>query len=61
MGYVITAEGDTITTYLKEIMADTRADIEKLPTSYLAGSSCLVIEDTSVWVLGTDQVWHELV
>jgi len=25
-----------------------------------AGSSCFVIENSSVWMLGNDDVWHEI-
>lgn len=44
-----------------EAMADAREDMEDAPTNLGAGSSCLVIEDSSVWMLGCeDQQWHEL-
>lgn len=46
-----------------EFVADEISDIENLPKepSYLkAGSKCTVIEDTSVWVLGSDYEWHQV-
>ena len=58
--YNIKQQGDTVQNGIMEAMADTRADIETLPTKWLAGSTCLVIEDSSVWILGNEKVWHEL-
>lgn len=43
-----------------EITADLRSDITVVPTYYGVGSTCFVIEDSSVWMLGNDAVWHEL-
>lgn len=42
------------------IIADLRNDTEKIPTRYGVGSSCFVIEDSSLWMLGNDKKWHEL-
>lgn len=43
-----------------EIIADERNDIEDTPTYYGAGSTCFVIEDSSVQMLGNDAIQHEL-
>lgn len=43
-----------------EIIADLRTDIDTLPTYYGVGSTCFVIEDSSIWMLGNDAKWHEL-
>ena len=43
-----------------EIIVDLRNDINDIPTHFGAGSTCFVIEDSSVWMLGNDAVWHEL-
>lgn len=43
-----------------EIIIDLRDDIDDIPTHYGVGSTCFVIEDSSVWMLGNDAVWHEL-
>lgn len=43
-----------------EVIADLRNDIVELPTHYGVGSTCFVIEDSSVWMLGNDAAWHEL-
>lgn len=58
--YSIMQQGDTATSYLMEVAVDKREDIEELPTKWLTGSSCIVIEDSSVWMLGIDGEWHEL-
>lgn len=51
---------DTTTSYVVEIVADTIDDIEDLPTNFTPGSDCIVLEDSSVWMLGNDEVWHRL-
>lgn len=43
-----------------EIVADERADVEELPVYFSAGSTCFVIEDSSVYMLGNDSEQHEL-
>lgn len=44
-----------------EITADTVNDIDELPTTGIsAGSTCFVIENSSVYMLGNDEVWHEI-
>ena len=60
MAYSITKQGDSIVNYVLELVADTVADIETLPTDIPQGSSCLVIENSSVYMLGSDGVWREL-
>ena len=43
------------------LMADTIADKEDLiKYKVSAGSTCLVLEDSSVLMLGNDGVWHEI-
>ena len=58
--YSIKQQGDTVQSYVIEAVADTRADNARLPTTWAVGSTCLVIEDSSVWILGNDLIWHEL-
>ena len=44
-----------------EAVADKREDMENAPKYLGPGSSCLVIEDSSVWMLGCeDHEWHEI-
>lgn len=58
--YNIKQQGDTVQNGIIEYVADTRADIDKIPKFGLMGSTCLVIEDSSVWILDSDKNWHEL-
>ena len=58
--YRIIANGEDVQQTVVEIVADTLADIETLPTMFSPGSDCIVLEDSSVWMLGNDKVWHEL-
>ena len=59
--YNIKQQGDTVQNGIIEYVADTRDDIKTLPANLgQQGSTCLVIEDSSVWILDSDKVWHEL-
>ena len=58
--YRILKNGDTTQADILEITADNLTDISELPTTCGAGSTCLVIENSSVWVLGNDKKWHQL-
>ena len=58
--YNIKQQGDTVQNGIIEFVADTRADIELIPGKWGMGSTCLVIEDSSVWILGSDKKWHEI-
>jgi hypothetical protein len=61
MAYSIVQQGDTVQYNIYEVQIDTRNDVEDLPTdSWGAGSSCICLEDSSVWMLGNDKKWHEL-
>lgn len=66
----------TNSTGIREFVVDTLDGINELPhighegvqqgmdtTSndrVRAGSTCIVLEDSSVWMLGNDDIWHEL-
>lgn len=44
-----------------EYVADSRGDIATLPVdNVLPGSTCLVTEDSSVWILSPSKEWVEL-
>ena len=60
MSSIIYKNGDNTQSAVKELVAATRADVQSLDTSYFPGSTCIVTEDTSVWMLGPDEQWHEL-
>ena len=57
------AQGDTIAYNIIEFAVDKRDEISSLPTDIkraAPGSTCIVIEDASVWMLNSDGVWVEL-
>ena len=58
--YNIKQQGDTVQNGIVEFVADTRADIDTISTNWEMGSTCLIIEDSSVWILGSDKQWHEI-
>lgn len=60
MAYKVTVNGNNIQSSVCEIIADTAADVENLPTDVGVGSDCIVLEDSTVFMLGSDHVWHEL-
>lgn len=60
MAVKIYKNGDNTQSALVELVADFVADIDSLDTSYFPGSTCLVTENSSVYMLGPDKAWHEL-
>ena len=60
MAYAITQQGDNTTAYLTGFVVDTLADIETLPVKIPAGSTCICLEDSSVWMLGVNKDWKPI-
>lgn len=60
MAYKIISNGPNIQSNVVEVIADTLTDLDTVPTSFGVGSDCIVLENSSVWMLGNDKVWHEL-
>lgn len=58
--YNITKQADHTTAYVVELVADSEDDIQSLPTYYEPGSSCLVINPASVYILSNEKVWVKL-
>ena len=60
--YTLSAQSGSATTYLNEYIADTEADVVDLPhiPKCMAGSTCFVIETSAVYMLGNDDIWHEI-
>lgn len=59
----ITAQRGEVEAYVIEFVVDTRSDIQDLAIKYpksAAGSTCICVEDSSVWMLSGDGAWHEL-
>ena len=57
---MIYKNGDNTQSAVVEIVVDTVAEVEELETKYSPGSACIVLENSSVYMLGTDKTWHEL-
>lgn len=61
MGYNITKSGDNTSIYVTELIADSKEDVQSLPTHYAPGSSCLVIGPPAcVFMLNSEKKWVEL-
>ena len=60
MAVKVIANGNTVQSSVVEIIADTESDIANLPTDVGVGSDCICLENSSVWMLGNDNTWHEL-
>lgn len=60
MTSTVIRNADTTQSSVVEIVADTLQDLEELSTDYGIGSDCIVLENSSVWMLGNDKQWHEL-
>lgn len=60
--YAATKTGGEITAYVMEFVVDNLSDIDTLPVSpkCAPGSSCLVLENSSVWILGIDNIWKQI-
>lgn len=60
--FTLSTQGGSAPTYLNEYIADTVADVMDLPHSprCMVGSTCFVIENSSVYMLGNDNIWHEI-
>ena len=58
--YKIIKNGDNTSSGVAEFVADELTDIDTLPVDVSAGSSCICLENSSVWMLGNDGVWHQL-
>ena len=58
--YSVTTNGNNIQSSGVEIVADTVADINELPVTFAPGSTCFVLEDGSVYMLGHDAAWHAI-
>lgn len=58
--YKIISNGNFIQPDVVEIVADKLDDVENLPKDVGIGSNCIVLEDSSVWMLGNDKEWHKV-
>lgn len=59
--YNIIRQGDTDQYNVVSLVADSRTDINSLPVDFASGSTCMVTEDSSVWIFSPNKQWKELV
>lgn len=55
--YTVIRQGDTDSAYKIECVVDNLSDLSGLPLDWLPGSKCLVLEDSSTWVLNNNKKW----
>ena len=64
MAYTINQQGNTVQYGIYEVVCDTLENLQELPSGedcdWSPGSSCIVLENSSVWMLGNDLTWHQL-
>ena len=59
--YFITKQSDKTTQYVNELIADTVDDLQNINVNTMRpGTTCLVIEPTSVYILNTEKQWKQL-
>jgi hypothetical protein len=60
MAYSYTSENGQVKKYAAEFLADKIVDIENLPTDVRPGSSCLCLENSSIYILNNEKTWQKL-
>ena len=60
MAYKVTSNGTNVQSDVVEIVIDTKADLDDVPTTFGIGSDVICLEDSLVFMLGNDRAWHEL-
>lgn len=59
--FYLTKQGEHETPYVASYVADSEEDLELINTSAIApGSTCIIIADTSVYMLDTTHTWRKL-
>jgi hypothetical protein len=53
MSYSYIKEGGETKKYVSEFVADKIEDIDSLPTNVSIGSSCICLENSSIYILGS--------
>ena len=56
----VNRQGDTDQYDVISYTVDSLSDIASLPINAAMGSTCICIENSSVWMLGGDKIWHEI-
>lgn len=59
--YNIIRSNDNTAPYVTEFVVDTESDVLDLPTKTVApGSTCIVAENSSVYILSPQRIWVKL-
>lgn len=59
--YHIIKSADRSAPYVTELVADTDADVQNIPVDlYDPGTTCIVIENSTVYMLNTQKEWKLL-
>lgn len=59
--FTVVSNGSVSNNYAKQIIADKISDLQDLPkraNGAAVGSQCVCLEDSNLYVLGTDDEWH---
>lgn len=60
MAFSSTKQGAIQAPYVVEYVADKESDIKNLPTHVAPGSTCIVVESSSVYMLNNNKEWKVL-
>lgn len=60
MAYSSIKQGSKDAPYIAELVVNSEADIDTIPTHYAPGSTCIVIESSNVYMLNLDKEWKLL-
>lgn len=60
MAFSFIKQDNDVAYNLVELVCDSLADIQALPTTCAPGSSCICLEDASVYMLSTEKQWKQL-
>lgn len=59
--YYVIKSADRSAPYVTELVADTDADVQNIPVDlYDPGTTCIVIENSTVYMLNTQKEWKLL-
>lgn len=58
--YRLYKQNDDIQAYVTEFIADTEADVANLPTTVYPGSTCIVANTATVYILNASNQWVKL-
>lgn len=60
MAYTITKNGDNTQSSVVELVVDTHAEVNSLPTTFGVGSYAIALDNSTMWMLGNDRKYHKI-